>query len=309
MRILLVITRQARMSTYQLPVGIGMISSCLKRAGHEVRVLNPNHSTLDLEMLVSGAIREFEPELLAIGGMSFHVSQIREAVDIARPLLPDQPIVLGGVCVSYQPEVAMRAIPGADYGVAGEGEYTIVELVQALEDGTDPGKVSGIIYRGEDGEYKQTLPRSFEKNLDELPWVDWEGVGLDVYAGVHKPGDGPPGLILDTSTRLMPFMASRGCPYKCTFCCHELSEGTYRSRSLDDCFAEIQYGMEEFGINALMIYDDVFCLKPARMHEFCERIQPLNLRWQVALRAEQVTADNLKMLEDAGCVTVGFGVE
>ncbi len=274
MRVLLVIAQQQSMKSYQLPVGIGYISASLKRAGHEVRVLNPNHSVEPLETQLEQAIAEFKPAMLGVGGMSFHMKQIRRIVIAARPLMPDSVIVVGGVILSNHPDVTMRALPEADIGVVGEGEQTIVELAAALESGGDINAVDGIIYWAVGRKLIRTATRPIEKNLDSLPWVDWEGLGLDIYSGLHGIGEMAPGLIVEPGARVMPFLSSRGCPFSCTFCCHEIAGRRYRTRSMDDVFAELEYAIDKFGIDHVAIYDDIFCLKKKNLHEFCERIRP-----------------------------------
>ena len=309
MQVLIVMMHEVRMESYHLPMGVGHISANIKQAGHEVRVLNPNHSTEDLIPQLLKAIAEFQPQVIALGGMSFHLSQIRNIVVTSRPMLPHAVIIVGGVVVSNHPQVTMQALPEADIGVVGEGERTIVELLTALESGTNLAAINGIIYWDIGRKLRQTAPRPMEKNLDALPWIDWEGVGLDTYAGLHKPVEMAPGLIVDPKARVMPFLSSRGCPFSCTFCCHELLGRRYRSRDLDDVFAELEFAIDRFGIDTVAILDDVFSLKPQRLHDFCARVRPLGLRWECSLRVEQVTVDNIKMMRDSGCVCVSFGVE
>jgi anaerobic magnesium-protoporphyrin IX monomethyl ester cyclase len=310
MRVLMVVARQGRMTPYHLPAGIGYVSASLKRAGHEVAVLNPNHSTEDLEPLLERIIHDHDPQVIALGGMAFHLNQIRQILAVVRPLLPHAVIVVGGPLVSNQPEAALAAMPEADIGVIGEGEHTIVELVDALAAGKDLGQVRGLAFWGPSRiTLTRTAPRLIEENLDALPWVDWEGLGLDIYAGLPGPGDIAPGLVVDMGTRVMPLLTSRGCPFPCTFCCHEAAGKRYRSRSLDDVFAELDATVDKFGINALFIYDDLFCLKRERLEEFCERIRPFNLRWECSLRVEQVKAEQLKLMKASGCVCISFGVE
>lgn len=309
MKILIVMIQQVRMTSYYPQLGVGYISASLKRAGHDVNVLNPNHSTEWWKPQLIQAINEHNPQMIAVGGMSFHMNQIRGIAAVARAQAPHSVIVIGGNAVSNHPKVAMSAVPEADIGVVGEGEQTIVDLVEALESGNGPNDVKGLIYRENGEKLMQTGPRPMEKNLDSFPWVDWEGIGLDTYAGLHESGNLAPGLIIGSGARVMPLLTSRGCPFACTFCCHELLGRRYRTRSLDDVFSELEFAIDRFGINTLMILDDVFCLKRQRMHEFCERIRPFGLRWECSLRVEQVNADDLKLMHDSGCVCISFGVE
>ncbi|MGP1675525.1 MAG: radical SAM protein [Burkholderiales bacterium] len=311
MRVLIVVCRQTKMGSYHLPVGIGYVSACLKRAGHDVLMVNPNHSMEEFEPLLAAAIARHQPQVFATGGMAFHLNQVRELASMVRMLLPKATIVIGGPLVSNQPGVAMTAIPEADFGVLGEGEHTTVELLAALEAGGDVGAVKGLIYRSPANPalFKQTERRPVEKNLDSLPWVDYEGLGLDIYAGLHRPGQCAPALVVDHKTRVMPLMTSRGCPYDCTFCCHEAAGRRYRIRSLDQVFAEVEAAMGRYGINALFIYDDVFCLKPSRLEDFCQRVAKLGVRWECSMTASQINPAMLKTMKESGCCCISVGVE
>lgn len=310
MRVLIVVPRQARMTSYSLPLGLGHISTGLKQAGHQVVLVNPNHSFAEIPVLLAETLHNFAPDIVATGGMSFQINEIRKITLAARELLPNALIIIGGQLVSNQPSVSMRAIPEADIGVVGEGERTIVELLSALSSGNKLDPVKGLIYRdSETMTLRQTELRPIEPDLDSLPEVDYEGLGLDIYAGLHPPGELTPGLIIEPGTRVMPIMTSRGCPYPCTFCCHEATGRRYRVRSLDKVFAELTMAVERFGINALYIYDDLFCLKRSRLEEFCKRIRPYGFRWACSLRVEQITPEVLQMMKESGCVTIGMGVE
>jgi len=293
-----------------MPVGIGYISASLKRAGHDVIVANSNHSAEPVTTLIEREILEHNPRIVATGGMAFHVTAIREITDAARAAAPNATIVIGGLLVTNGPEVAMAAVPEADIGVIGEGEHTVVELAAALEAATALDDIKGLVFRtGSTKELKRTAPRPVEQELDSLPWVDWEGLGLDVFAGLHGVNEMAPGLILDARTRAMPLLTSRGCPYACTFCCHEGAGRGYRVRSLDDVFAELTFAVERWNINAIFIYDELFCLQRKRLEEFCKRIAPMGMRWACSLRVEQIEPDTLALMRRSGCCCVSIGFE
>lgn len=311
MKILIVVCRQGCMRSYHIPLGIGYVSACLKRAGHEVSLLNPNHSREPLEALVADAIAKQRPDMVALGGMAFHLREIKAVAKQARALLPEAVIVVGGPLVSTQPESIMSAIPEADVGVVGEGEHTSVELAAALEAKRPLSDVRGLVYRmpEQPGQCARTAPRPVEENLDALPWVDYDGLGLEVWSALHRPGECAPALILDASTRVMPLLTSRGCPYACTFCCHEAAGRRYRLRSLDNVFGEIEAARSRFGINALFIYDDLFCLQRDRLEEFCRRIGPMGMRWECSMTVGQINPEVLRMMKASGCCCISVGVE
>ena len=105
----------------------------------------------------------------------------------------------------------------------------------------------------------------------------------------------------------MPILTSRGCPYTCTFCCHEVAGQRYRQRSLDSVFAEIHYAIEYFNINALFILDDLFCLNREHLEEFCHLVSSLNSRWECS--AVQINPEVLALMKDSGCCCISPGVE
>lgn len=88
--------------------------------------------------------------------------------------------IVGGGLVTAEPDVAMRALKYADYGVIGEGEITVCELADALEHGASPDGVDGLIFK-RDGQYVITAPREEIADIDSIPWPDYEGFELDKY--------------------------------------------------------------------------------------------------------------------------------
>lgn len=311
MKILLLLCRQAMLASYQLPVGVGYISACLKQAGHEVRLVNPNHSRLELADLITAEIRSFAPEIVGVGGMAFHFNEIAAVAKLVRKILPEAILLAGGALVTAQPRTILQGIPELDFGVVGEGEYTTVELVNSLQEGGDLSRIAGIVYRSADNPLNihENPPRPVPDDLDALPPCDYEGLGIEVYASLHRPGECAPALINSYASRVLPIMTSRGCPYACTFCCHQAAGRCYRSRSLDSVFAEIEDAVAKWGINCLFIYDDLFCLGQDRLEAFCRRIAPMGLRWQCSLTARQVRPELLDLMRESGCCCIGLGVE
>jgi len=299
------------MGSYHMPLGTGYVSASLKAAGHKVHILNPNHSMQKLPDMIKSELFRMKPDIVATGGMAFHYSQVKYITSLSKTVLPNAITVIGGPLVSYQPETILQGIQDADCGVVGEGEHTMVELVECIKEHQDFAKVDGIVYRSPENRSVaiKTNPRALETNLDNLAFCDYEELGLDIYSRIHRPGECAPALVLDFDTRVMPILTSRGCPFTCTFCCHESNGKRYRSRSLDIVFREIHDAIDRFGINALFIYDDLFCLNLSRLKEFCDRITPLNLRWECSMVAGQINPEVLSMMKHSGCCCISIGVE
>jgi radical SAM superfamily enzyme YgiQ (UPF0313 family) len=101
---------------------------------------------------------------------------------------------------------------------------------------------------------------------------------------------------------MLPVSAGRSCPYRCTFCWHSAGQ-VYRVREIPDVIEEIQFFYEKHRFNTLVIYDELFSVREARVHEFCDAIAALKLpiHWTVALRVNDATEDMLRHMKASGC--------
>jgi anaerobic magnesium-protoporphyrin IX monomethyl ester cyclase len=271
---------------YDMPFGIAYISAVLKKAGHTVTLHNLNHFTRNFQEKLIEELSIFNPEIVATGGLSFNFTQFKQILALARKTLPKSKTIIGGMVLTSQVNVVFENV-GADIGVIGEAEETIVQLLETLGEDGDLADVKGIIFRDKKtGQLTTTPPRPLIMDLDTLPWPDYEGMGADEFIPLKLQGsDGGLAMSHHDNPRVMPIMTSRGCPFKCTFCCYELVESRYRMRNLDHVMGEINYLIKRFKINNLFISDDLFSPKKSRLIDFCERIKPLNLHWVCSLRS------------------------
>lgn len=189
-----------------------------------------------------------------------------------------------------------------DIGVIGEGEVTVCELADALDGRCNLDSVNGIIYK-KDGKYRRTAPREEIKDLDALPYPDYEGLEYDKLLEKMSNDIGGQG-----TDRFGYISLSRSCPFNCTFCFHPAGS-KYRKRSLESAFKEIDYLIEKFQIKNLYIEDELFAFRKDDVAKFCEEIQKRNIRYAIQLRVDMVNRESLIMFRDSGCISVGFGLE
>lgn len=280
------------------PTGILYVSAYMKKQGISVHCLNLCMCDEPIKTLEQ-TIRQEQIDIVATGALVQNYMDVKEIVDCAKMVSPHIITIIGGGLVTHSPEEAMQLIPNVDYGVIGEGEITDSELVLTLESGGDPAQVAGIIYR--DGDILcRTEPREVIDDLDALPWPDYEGFH---YFEVVKRF-APNGII---SAALTP---SRGCPFQCTFCSGSGAGKKYRQRSLNSVFAELEYLVDRYHVKEVFLNDELFAVDEARLHEFCQRITPLHLRWYVFLRlGKHIQIETLREMRDAGCKTILYGLE
>ncbi|MGO9014967.1 MAG: B12-binding domain-containing radical SAM protein [Dissulfurispiraceae bacterium] len=297
-----------RFHYYHIPLGLLYISSNLKKRGFDVEIVNLNEFPEDpLESTLRRFLLGMKIDVLCTGGLSPHYQAIKSILQVAKHVKSDIITVAGGGLISSEPELMMRLLP-LDFGVIGEGDETIGELASALETGKGFDKVNGIIYKDpENGAIVQTLPRTPLSDIDSVPWPDYEGVNTEDYLTLQKPSDCYYRSIVD-NPRELALIASRSCPYKCTFCYHPLGN-KYRQRSLDSIFEEIEFLVLRYKINILAIYDELFSSDLNRLSEFCTRIKKYGIHWSAQLRVDKVNREILSLMKDSGCYIISYGIE
>ena len=286
---------------YSFPLGIAYISSSMKKAGYNVFTLNLNDIEGEVSEIVKGDIYKNAINVLARGGLSFQYNTIRQVLDAAKMVSESIVTIVGGGIITSDPTAAMEALGCADYGVIGEGEATIIDLCKYLENGGDSSEVDGIIFK-KGKSHITTKPRKEIEDLDSLPWPDYEGFGLDKFLAAAPSVSG----LNRKNTVFM--IASRSCPYNCTFCFHSVGN-KYRQRSLDDFFKELDYMVSRYKIDFICLADELFAKRKARVKEFCSRIKKYNIRWWAQFRIDSVTPELLPILKDGGCEVMSFGLE
>ena len=293
MQILLIAPLVERGNRYLFPLGLAYLSSSLKQAGFNVHCHN---QAFDRDP--GGTLRELlervRPDVVGVGGLTPSFGPIREVVETVRRELPSALTLLGGGVLSSAPETVFRAIP-AHIGVIGEGEVTSVELLTAVRDGGALGAIPGLVIRDAGGGFTATPPRELLADIDAIPFPDYAGFGLEQCLK-HVNGT-------------IDIIASRGCPFMCTFCYSALGRRRHRLRSLDNLFAEIDLLATAFPVERFGIMDELFSANPERIRLFCDRMKAYGLPWYTQVRVDSVDRDTLRYMAQANCKTVFYGFE
>lgn len=280
---------------FLMPYGILYISAALKtREGVEVYTKNLTYLKESLHTFLEEMIFDKGIDVVAFGGYSWQCSVMRNLINEIRSVDKNILIVVGGGIITTLPVIAMEALEGADIGVIGEGEEAICELADALKSGEDISNMSGLVIK-EENKWVLTKERVYQKDLDKKPIPDREGFDYSVF--VQQSGAAP----------FFGIFASRSCPFGCTFCFHH---EPYRKRSLDSIFYELDQIMEEYNHPSFIhFYDELFSVDIQRVKEFCRRIKPYNITYEIYLRVTDITKELTTMLKESGCVTIGIGLE
>jgi len=302
-------------------MGLAYIAATLREHGHEVSILDAvGEAPFDLRPIGDGRIlaRGLSAEAITarvdprtqVVGLSCMFSQewlqTRQLARHLRERFPSIPIVGGGEHVTALPEWSLADCDALDVCVLGEGEETMLELVEAIAAGRPPGTVAGTVVR--DGAItRRAPPRARIRKIDNIPLPAWDLVPLRSYLD-HGFGFGV------NRGRSMPMLATRGCPYQCTFCSNpEMWTTRWVAREPRRVLEEMEKYLQEYAVDNFDFYDLTAIVKRAWIVEFCELVIASGLRftWQLpsGTRSEAIDAEVSRLLYASGCRNLSYAPE
>ena len=271
------------------PLGIGYIASYLFRRGVNVKIID---CTYQNENDVISQVKQLNPRVI---GMQCILSTEKNALKLARILKKhDNLLISGGHYPSIDPSLFLKDF---DLAVLGEGEQTVLEIMQNSEDYKD---ISGIAYKNGD-EIVYTEPRKVIEDLDSLPFPARDMFPNEAYQsnGISRFGYSMTSLI-----------TTRGCPFNCDYCSRAVSGNKYRERSKENVVDEIEQILS-YGYDRIWIADDVFTLHKSYVMGVCDEIlkRGLKCQWECLSRADTLDPELARQMKASGCVRVFFGIE
>jgi anaerobic magnesium-protoporphyrin IX monomethyl ester cyclase len=199
-------------------------------------------------------------------------------------------------------------LPDIDFAFLGEAEHGVCQLLECLQLNSSFGlnQVDNLVWRDQQGKVICN-PRVFIEDLNQLPFPAWELI---------NPNDYPlaPIGVFSQRNNVAPIIATRGCPYPCSFCAAgKMSGKKIRSRSADNIIAEIEMLVDRFGVEEINIIDDNFTMKYDLVHDFCTTLIERNIGiiWSCpnGIRLDTLDEDLLRLMEKSGCYSFGVGIE
>ena len=283
------------------PLGLAWIAAVLEEEGHKVKILDTPTLRLNTKEFIT-KVKEWKPDVIGISLQTPTAPRGYRAIAILKELLPDVPIVVGGVHPTFMYEEALNH--GADVVVRYEGEYTMLELVNVIERyGLNEERlknIEGIAFRARDGKVIVTKPRPLIRDLDELPPPARHLLPMDKYTLFNKP------------IKIAHIMASRGCPYGCSFCITSYFWGRrIRFRSAKKVVDEIEDVVNKYGAKTVVFTDDELTVNRKFIYDLIRELKErgLDITFACGSRVDHVNKELLKFLYDNGCTAIYFGVE
>jgi radical SAM superfamily enzyme YgiQ (UPF0313 family) len=286
---------------FEPPLGLAYLAAFVKRAGHQVILLDMQGLMMDSETL-AGALAAERPDVVGITAMTPTLPEALRVADLSKRILPDAPVVLGGVHPTLDPE-GVLAHGSVDYVVRGEGEEAFAGLLDVLagQGGTLAG-VPGLCFI-EDGRQHITAKAPPIDDLDQLPPADYGAFPVERYIEHNGVLRGVRGISM---------ILSRGCPYACTFCAVQQTMGRkWRFKSAGRVVDEVIALRDAHGIEGVWFKDSIFNLRKSWTREFCHQMvaRKVGIEWQALTRIDLLDEDELIMMKAAGLTQIDLGIE
>ena len=282
------------------PLGLAWIAAVLEMAGHKVRIIDSPTEGVDLKTFIN-EVESWSPDVVGITSITPTIYKAYDAAKAIKEYDKDLPVIMGGPHVTFMYEEALSN--GVDVVVRGEGEYTTLELVNTMEKaGLDAERlksIRGLAFR-RGGEIVRTPDRPPIRNLDELPPPARHLLPMDKYTLFGKP------------IKIIHAMASRGCPYGCSYCSTSYFWGRMiRYRSAEAVADEIEGAVNKYKTNIVVFTDDEFTLGKRFVYDFLREIRErgLDISFSCGSRVDTIDRDMMAKLKEHGCTALYFGVE
>lgn len=284
------------------------LAGYLKKMGEDVKILfRPPIS--QFHALVKQII-DADPVLVGFGSLYPELSEISSLIKMLDDAGRKFPIVIGGQMVTPIPEFAV-GITGADFGIVGEGEITLYNLVKALREGKDAATVKGLVIRSANG-FVPTGPGEFIEDLDELPEIPYDLFPVDEWLNIGRWYTRYcPQPHWKFNDRVINVHAGRGCPFTCNFCYHHSKP---RFRSMNLALDEASRALARFNGNMLYFSDETTLYSPSRAQQMLEGIRALPKRVEYSVSSrfdilDKINDDLLREMKETGCRIMGLGIE
>ncbi len=278
-----------------IPLGLTSISAYLKKYGNfqNISLLDSNCEDIYQSLQPTDVV-----------GISAVTQDINRATTFAQYIKSkyDIPVILGGVHIS-----TYRVLPAPfDLGVIGEGEETMLELMQ-LQDFSKENlkKIRGICYN-ENGKTVFTEPRDLISEVDRIPIPDRDIANLDFYLQKRQ-------IIPYHVGRSLTMISSRGCPFNCVFCSTKVHWKKFRGFSAKRVLEEIEILINKYHAEIIHIFDDLFIADKRRLADIHQEIikRGINKRvkFMCLVRSDMLDDSTMKMLKEMNVVVTGIGME
>jgi radical SAM superfamily enzyme YgiQ (UPF0313 family) len=283
------------------PIGMAYISAVLIRHGYDVEIYNQ-----DMHHYPESHLQKYlDSHQYDLIGLSFigGYYQYKKALEISKAInrSKNRPFfIIGGHGPTPEPEYFLKKM-GADAVVMGEGEITIIELMEALKNKKPFHQINGLAFRT-GNQVIINPPRPLIKDIDSIPFPEYRLFPIIYYRLLRMPH-------CQKSDFVMPLLSGRGCTFECNFC-YRMDKG-YRPRSNESIIEEIKMLKSDYGITYIAFADELLMSSKERTVSLCNDFikHNIDVKWDCNGRLNYAKKDVLNLMKKAGCVFINYGIE
>ena len=294
------------------PIGLAYIATALHNNGYQFDLVDLDVQRCGYEVVTKRA-REIQYDVVLMGCLVTGYKIIKDLAKLIRRASPQSVIVIGNTVASSIPDHLLRNTE-TDIAILGEGDETVIELLNLIEHEKDFHNCRGIAFKdGEEVIVKELRPTI--NDLDDLPLINWDLFDVEKYIKTFGDAVDDSVPIKRDEIRIFSLNTARGCVHKCSFCYHAFRAYKYRRRSSENILDEIEQLMSKYGVNVIFLCDDLTFYSKKQIAEFVALIKKRQLKfyWRASCCAYLFQEDDdvklAKELCEAGCTSLGFSLE
>jgi len=279
------------------PLGLAHIASNLEKNGYSVKIVDFEVEDKDLYHWLN----QYQPQFLGISGTSHTRFESFELAKAAKSFNKEIVTIYGGVHATFSALNTLENINEIDFVVRGEGEKTVMELLNCFRNNKKIAHVKGISYRNEN-EIKENPPAERIMSLDSQGMPAYHLLNMTKYflpmVFVNKKG--------------ISLITSRGCLSKCSFCsASRMFNYQVTTRSAKGVVDEIEFLFKNFGFEGVKIFDSTLTIRRDHINSLCDEIirRDLVFPWECEIKVGTVDQKLLEKMKQVGCYYVSFGIE
>jgi len=285
------------------PMGLTYLASVLINRGFDVSVLDMEAMNMD-EAGFYKYLKYNKPDVVGIDVRTPLVYKAARIASMVKKYSRSIKVIIGGPHLFVMPGNALEIVEDADFGLRGECEFTLCELIEGIAVQRPLSQlqdIKGICLRFGGGNFFISPEIPLIEDLNSLPMPSHHLLPMNKYFDDFLK-----------RKRYYSVMTTRGCPYGCIFCGQSLLYGRkIRERSVENVLDEVEVLLNKYHVSCIGFLDATFNYSAERVKAICRGIIKRNLAfdWRVKARVDSVDYDALSLMKRAGCKLVSYGVE
>jgi len=282
-------------------LGVLVLAAVARAHGYRVHLIDAKQQGSSVDA-VSEQIAALRPDYLGISSTTISVTNGARIAARVKDLCPGVTTILGGAHVSAIPTRTLEAFPSIDYGIVGEGEHALFDLLARLQRGAALDDAAGLVWR-RDGTIRANPRAAYIDDLDALPPPAWDLVP-------NFPYGFQPSLFSYPRTPVATLITSRGCPFSCSFCDRSTSGKKGRTHSVG-YIVGLCRALVERGVRHIIFVDDLFTVRKQRVQDLCHAFLDagFSFSWSCSSHPNLLDFQTMQLMRRAGCWQIAYGIE